>query len=113
MFTTHCAEAFPLFSRSFRKHLTPFFLKFYLFILERGREEKVRERNINVWLSLTCPLLATWPTTQACALTENQICDPLIHRPVLNPLNYASQGSFLLTWSSDLTPHREIWIGGF
>ena len=34
---------------------------------ERGRE-KQRERNINVWLPLTCPLLGTWPATQARAL---------------------------------------------
>ena len=35
---------------------------------ERGEG---RERNINVWLPLTCPQLGTWPTTQACALTGN------------------------------------------
>ena len=41
----------------------------YLF-LERGEgREKERERNINVWLPLACPLLGTWPVTQACALT--------------------------------------------
>ena len=61
-----------------------YFLKrFYLFIfiLERGREgERERERNINVWLPLACPLLGTWPATQACALDweSNQ------SRPVLN-----------------------------
>ena len=38
----------------------------YLF-LEKGREGEM-ERNINVWLPLTCPLLGTWPATQACAL---------------------------------------------
>ena len=37
---------------------------------QRGREGE-RERNINVWLPLACPLLGTWPTTQACALTGN------------------------------------------
>ena len=37
----------------------------YLFS-ERGREGK-RERNITVWVPLTCPLLGTWPTTQVCA----------------------------------------------
>ena len=41
----------------------------YLF-LERGEgREKERERNINVWLPVTHPLLGTWPTTQACAVT--------------------------------------------
>ena len=48
------------------------FLMFYLLILERreGRD-KERERNIIVWLPLMCPLLGTWPTTQACSLTGN------------------------------------------
>ena len=41
----------------------------YLF-LERGEGEK-EEININVWLPLVHPLLETWLTTQACALTEN------------------------------------------
>ena len=58
-----------------------FFKRFYLFI-ERGEgKEKERERNINVWLSLTCPLLGTWPTTQACVLTENRTGDPLVCGP--------------------------------
>ena len=35
-----------------------------------GRE-KEREKNINVWLPLTHPLLGAWPRTQACALTGN------------------------------------------
>ena len=48
-----------------------FFLRLYLFIFrERGREAE-RERNIDVWLPLLHPVLGTWPTTQACALTGN------------------------------------------
>ena len=39
------------------------------------------------------PLLGTWSTTQACALTANWTSDPLICRPVLNPLSHTSQGS--------------------
>ena len=46
-----------------------------------------------MWLPLECPLLGTWPTTQACALTGNRTGDPLVHRPMLNPLCYTSQGS--------------------
>ena len=47
-----------------------FFKDFIYLFLERGEErEKERERNIIVWLPLTCPLWGTWPTTQACALT--------------------------------------------
>ena len=43
----------------------------YLFLERWERKEKERERNINVWLPLTHPLLGTWPATQACALTGN------------------------------------------
>ena len=52
-----------------------FILKdFICLFLERGEErEKVRERNIYVWLPLVQPLLGTWPAIQACALTGNRI----------------------------------------
>ena len=49
-----------------------------------------------MWLPLAYPLLGTWPTTQACALTGNQTSDPLLHRPVLNPLSHTSQGHFVI-----------------
>ena len=43
---------------------------------------------------LSCnPPGGTWPTTQACALTGNQTCHPLVHKPALNPLSYTSQGT--------------------
>ena len=42
---------------------------------------------------LSCALLGTWPATQACALTGNQTSDPVVYRPVLNPLSYTSQGT--------------------
>ena len=50
-----------------------YFIYFYFFKIlfifrERGREEGERDRNINVWLPLACPLLGIWPATQACAL---------------------------------------------
>ena len=50
-----------------------FFLRFYLFIvLDRGEgREKERERNIHMWLPPMCPLLGTWPATQARALIGN------------------------------------------
>ena len=57
--------------------------------LKGGRE---RERNISVWLPLTCPTPGTWPATQACALTRKQTSDPLVLRPALNPLSHTSQG---------------------
>ena len=64
----------------------------YLFLDREEGREKERERNINVWLPLTCPLLETWPTTQACALTGTRTSDPMVHRPALNPLSHTSQG---------------------
>ena len=55
--------------------LSLFFFKIlfiYLFIFREGeRKEKEGERNINEWLSLACPLLGTFPATQACVLTGN------------------------------------------
>ena len=67
------------------------FLRLFICLfLERGEE---RERNINVWLPFECPLLGTWPTTQACALTGNQIGDPLICSSALSLLSHTSQGS--------------------
>ena len=56
--------------------------------------EKERERNISVWLPLTCALLGTWPATQAGALTAGQTGDPLICKPALNPLSHT--GCFYL-----------------
>ena len=53
-----------------KKSHESFFKKKILFIYVRGREHE-REGNINVWLPLTRPQLATKPTTQACALTGN------------------------------------------
>ena len=72
--------------------LSFFFLRFlFLYLLLERRER--RERNINVWLPLTRPLLGTWPATQACALTGNRTGDPLFCRSSLNPRSYTSQGS--------------------
>ena len=66
-----------------------------------------------MWLPLVRPLLGTWPTTQACALTGNQTGDPLVRRPTLNPLSYSSQGLLEDFWiaqtsygKSDFLLHR-------
>ena len=48
-----------------------------------------------MWLPLERPLLGTWPTTQACALTGNRTGNPLVCGPALNPLSYTGQGRFL------------------
>ena len=53
-----------------------FFKDLFIYFRDRGREEE-RERNINMWLPFACPLLGTWPATQACALTGNGTSDLL------------------------------------
>ena len=55
--------------------------------------EKERERKFHVWLPLAHPLLGTWPVTQASALTGNRTSDPLVCRPVFNPLSHTSQSN--------------------
>ena len=63
----------------------------YLFLQRGEGREKERESNINVWLPLMCPLLGTWPATQACALTGNRTSYPLVLRRALNPPSLTSQ----------------------
>ena len=65
-----------------------FFFKILIYFQRKGG----RERNINVWLPLACPLLGTWPATQARALTGNPTSDPLVRRLALHPLSHTSQG---------------------
>ena len=72
-----------------------FFFKILFIFIERGREGK-RERNSNVWLPLMCPLLGTWPATQAYVLTGNQTDNPLVCRLALSPLSHTSQDSILV-----------------
>ena len=73
------------------------FKRFYLFIFrESGMEgEWEGEKNQCVVVSLICPLLGTWPATQACALTGNRTSGPLVHRSALSPLGHTSQGCIL------------------
>ena len=66
----------------------------YLFLEGEDRKEKERERSFNVWLPLAHPLLGTWSTTQACALTGNQTGDPLLCGPALHPLSHTNQGHY-------------------
>ena len=53
--------------------LPTLFKKDFIYLPLEGGEgkEKDRERSISVWLPLTCPLLGTWPITQACVLGGN------------------------------------------
>ena len=57
---------------------------------------------MDVWLPLMCPLLVTWPTTQACAMIGSQTSNPLILTPALNPLSHTSQGTFVTVFNSDM-----------
>ena len=53
------------------------FLKDFVYLfLERGRKGE-RERSINVWLPVVCPLLGAWPAAQPCALTGSQTGGPV------------------------------------
>ena len=68
------------------------FSRSHLFIFrQRGRVGEW-ERNISVWLPLVGPLLGTWPATQACPLIGNWNGNPLVCRPVLNPLSQHQPG---------------------
>ena len=115
-----CPEALPVSTShifldpALALHLIPIFslarlLKwFYLFIFRQRRREGERERNINVWLPLMRPLLGTQPETQACALIGNRTSDPMVRRPVLNPLNHTSQGCLTSILTSPTFP--TIWV---
>ena len=83
----------------------------YLFLDKGEGREKKRERNIKVWLPLMCPLLGTWPITQACTLTVNWTGDPLVHRQALNPLSHTSQDWFhlFLLWSLLFPSFYLLW----
>ena len=71
----------------------------FIYFLERGKgREKERERNIHVWLPLTCSLLGTRPATQASALIGNWTCDLSVHRLALKPRSLTSQGSVCVSF---------------
>ena len=89
----------------------PSFKKILCIYSERGEErEKERERNINVWLPLVCPLLGAWPATQACALTGNRTSNPLVWRLALNPLSHTSQGSITDLWLECLIFLHSVYL---
>ena len=75
-----------------------FFLRLYFFTLRERARKGERDRNISVWLPLTCPPPRTQPAAQACSLTGNRIRDPLVCRPALNPLSHSSQGHWLILY---------------
>ena len=53
-------------------HIIGFLKILFIYFLEWEEGKEKEERNVSVWVSLVCPLLGTWPATQACALTGNQ-----------------------------------------
>ena len=63
-----------------------------LFVFWRGQGRGKRERNINVWLPLMCPLLGTWPTTQSCALDWESNQQPFDSQANTQPLSHTRQG---------------------
>ena len=63
----------------------------YLFLEREGKGGKEGEEHQCV-VDLVRPLLGTWPSTQACALTGNQTGELLVLRAALSPLSYTSQG---------------------
>ena len=65
-----------------------------------------------MWLPLERPLLASWLTTWACALTEYRTSDPLVHRRVLNPLSHTSQGISNRLLGVAAGPQSSLLIGG-
>ena len=93
MMVCDCLEPIVQATEKLSKSLNPkdVFKRFYLFIFrERGREGERGEKHM--WLPLMRPQLGIWPATQACALTGNKTSDPVVSRPMLNPLSYTSQG---------------------
>ena len=69
---------------------------------EKERERNIREKSIDQ-LPLACPLLGTWPGTQACALTGNWTSDLLVHWLALSPLSRASQGCVFSSTENPVT----------
>ena len=64
----------------------------YLFTLRpKGKEGESEGDNHQLVASHT-PAAGTWPATQACALTGNQIGNLLVSRAALSPVNHTSQG---------------------
>ena len=49
-----------------------------------------------MWLLLALPVMGNWPATQACALPGNGTGNPLVLRPMPNPLSYSSQAEHFL-----------------
>ena len=67
------------------------FLKI-LFFLERGREGEREGETHQCVVASHAPPTGIWPATPGVC-PKNATGNPLVHRPVLNPLSHTSQGS--------------------
>ena len=85
-----------------------FFKIFYLFLEWGESKEKERERNTNVQLPLVFPQMGIWLASQACFLTGNWTCDPLVYKPMLNPPCYTRQG-FYIFFFDHLAPNPTMF----
>ena len=65
----------------------------YLFLRGKGKEIEI---NINVWAPLTCPVVQSWPKTQAYPLTRNWTSDPLVWVSAFKLVSHTSQGWLFL-----------------
>ena len=89
----YCGKWFPFFLRSIYLFI---YLSIYLFIFRQRRRGGEREgEKRQCVLASHLPILGTWPTTQACALTGNGMGNPLVHRLVLKAMSHTSQGNSL------------------
>ena len=68
-----------------------------LFLEREEGKETERERNISVWLPLEHPLLGIWHAMQARVPIGNPTSNPLVFRPMLNPLSHPAGANVLVS----------------
>ena len=98
-----------------------FFLRFYLFPERGERRETERERNINVWLPLTCPtpgnlacnpgMCPDWELNQQPFSLQANTQSTELHQSGLfyTSLNYTMY-YFLCKSKNDIYPVQELWV---
>ena len=77
---------------AFQLYHSPILCFYYYLFLDRGEGREKEGEKHQCGLPFVRPQLGAWPATQACALTGNRTYNPLVCRPVLNPLSHTSQG---------------------
>ena len=87
-----------------------FVLRLFIF-RQRGRDGEREGEKHQCVVAFHVPLLGTCPATQACTLTGNWTCDPLVRRLAVNPLSHTSQGCFhVLTTMNNAAMHLGVGI---